>query len=688
MTSKTAGNVNMEPRTNLNDGSRSGEPGDGARAEVTSGLLALAGKEIAAPIRVMLDTLQLLLSTELSEEQRNYAEGVRRCGAALMTAVNDILDLSNIESGEIRLEAIDFDLHTAVVEATKALEKAAPLNGLEITCLIHQDVPKLVRGDPGRLRQVISHFLSDAIRSIPQRGTKAVLSLKLVAGSPNDFEVKFEVCASEAALQGGEGSGWDGSMADFASSTLPKPAELGLENSRRFATLMGGRFGADGEPGKRTSVWFSVRLGKPRESHAELPAPRPDLRGLSVLAVGDNEAAQNNLVAQVLSWGMTCDVAPNATQALQMLRTAASRGRSYSLALLDMQRAGSDALDLARAIQVDSALSGVRPVILTAVGMRGETEEFRRAGIAGYLTKPVNQSDLYNCLATVVSAPAGTDDTGTLVPQPVVTSHNLKEAKARRRAHALVVEDNTVNQMVAVRMLEKFGVRADIAITGVGAIEACKRNPYDLILMDCAMPEMGGYAATRAIRDLERERGTGHTPVVAITANAMQGDREKCLDAGMDDYISKPFGLEQFRELLARWISSMPSPGAAIEASRVAQEPAAIDASFLEDLRANPADGLTEFLTQLRGQFLREAGDRLAAINEAVLRGDSLNLKRAAHGLKGSSGVVGAKTMAALCAELERRAADEQMNDVAPLAEELQCEFGRVRDELDAKLAG
>lgn len=687
MTLKIAGNANMAQGTNPNDGPGSGEPGDGATDEAKSGLLALVGKEIAAPIRVMLDTLQLLLSTELSEDQRNYAEGVRRCGAALMTALNDILDLSKIESGEIRLEAIDFDLHTTVAEATKALEEAAAPNGLEITCLIHQDVPKLVRGDPGRLRQVISHFLSDAIRSIPQRGTKAVLSLKLVGGTPNDFAVKFEVSASEAALRDGDGAVRDGSKADSASSTLPQPAELGLEISRRFATLMSGRFGTDGEPSERSSVWFSVRLGRSRESHAELPAPRPDLRGLSVLAVVDNEAAQNNLVAQVLSWGMTCDAAPNSTQALQMLRAAASRGRSYSLALLDVQMAGADALDLARAIQMDSALSGVRPVILTAVGMRGETEEFRRAGIAGYLTKPVNQSDLYNCLATVVSAPAG-NDSGILVPPPVVTSHNLKEAKARRRPHALVVEDNTVNQMVAVRMLEKFGVRADIAITGAGAIDAWKRNPYDLILMDCAMPEMDGYVATRAIRDLERERGTGHTPVVAVTANAMQGDRKKCLDAGMDDYISKPVGLEQFRELLARWISSMPSPGPAAEGSRVAQEPAAIDASFLEDLRANPADGLTGFLTQLRGQFLREAGDRLAAINDAVQRGDTLNLKRAAHGLKGSSGVVGAKSMAALCAELERRAADEQMKDIAQLAEELQSEFGRVREELDAKLAG
>jgi CheY-like chemotaxis protein/HPt (histidine-containing phosphotransfer) domain-containing protein len=241
---------------------------------------------------------------------------------------------------------------------------------------------------------------------------------------------------------------------------------------------------------------------------------------------------------------------------------------------------------------------------------------------------------------------------------------------------------------VAVRLLEKAGVRADIAITGVGAIEACKRNPYDLILMDCTMPEMDGYDATRAIRDLERERGTGRAPVVAVTANAMKGDREKCLEAGMDDYISKPFGFKQLREVVARWVPSMPSPGPAAEGSPVAPQPATLDASFLEDLCANTADGLTEFLTQLRGQFLREAGDRLAAINEAVQRGDALNLKRAAHSLEGSSGVVGAKTMAALCAEIEHRAADEQMNDIAQLAEELQREFGRVRDKLYAKLLG
>lgn len=688
MTPKTAGDVNMEPGTNANDGSTSGEPGDGARAEVRSGLLALVGKEIAAPIRVMLDTLQLLLSTELSEEQRNYAEGVRRCGAVLMTAVNDILDLSNIESGEIRLETVDFDLHTTVTAVARWLEKAAPTSDLQITCLIHQDVPTRVRGDPARLRQVLSHFLSDAIRSIGQ--TRAVLRLKLVPGPANAVDLRFEVTRAEVAVspEGTERIARDYPKAGGPSRAMPRPAELGFEISNRLAELMGGQFGMDGEPGKGESVWFSVRLGKPPESYVELPVPRTDLRGLSVLAVVDNEDTQNNLIAQTLSWGMTCDVAPDVSRAREMLHAAALHRRSYDLALLDTQMPGPDALELARAIQGDPALSAVRPVILTALGMRGVTEELRRAGIAGYLTKPVNQSDLYNCLATVMSARLNDRDAELPAPPPMVTSYKLEEAKARRRAYVLVVEDDIVNQMVTVRMLEKLGMRADIAITGASAIEAWKRNPYDLILMDCRMPEMDGYAATRAIRDLERERGTGHTPVVAVTANAMQGDREECLDAGMDDYISKPFGLEQFRELLARWISSMPFPGPAAAGSHVAQEPAAIDASFLEDLRANPADGQTEFLTQLHGQFLREAEDRLAAINEAVQRGDSLNLKRAAHGLKGSSGVVGAKTMAALCEEIEHRAADEQMNDIAQLAGELQCEFGRVRDVLDAKLAG
>ena len=656
-------------------------------SQAKAGMLSMVGSEIADPVRGMLDTIQLLLSTELSEEQRRCVEVLRSSGATLLDTINDILDLSRIESGEFgefRLQAIEFDLHTAVHEAVKEFEKSTLARGRTVTCLIHQEVPTRVKGDPGRLRDVIRRFLTAAARS--PDSVRSLLRVLHTASEPDAIDVRFELAEAEddSSIETLQGEVRGLSHPATKASAFSRSGELGSEILNRLAALMGGQFGVTHGPENRRTEWFSLRLGKPGERSAELPAPRPNLRGLYVLAVLDQEETRNNLVAYTLSWGMTCDVASSAEDALEMMQTAACEGRAYDLALIDTQMPGTSALELARAMQGDQSLSGVRPIVLTALGMRGETEEFRRAGVAGYLSRPVNASDLYNCLATVMSIPVPERSAETRSPRLLVTSHKLKERKASRRTHVLVVEDNTVNQMVAVRMLEKLGVRSDIAITGKGAVEACRRNRYDLILMDCAMPEMDGYEATRAIRNLERDLRSAPTPILAVTANAMRDDREKCLAAGMDDYLAKPYTFDQFHRAVARWISVEPGHESATSAS-APHEAGAIDASFIEDLRSHPADGLTEFLTQLRAQFLRDAEDRLAAINSAVALGDAVGLQTAAHGLKGSSGVVGAKSMAMMCAELEERAYTGRMGEVVKLAGHLQREFGRVREELDAK---
>lgn len=629
--------------------------------------------------------MELLLETELSEEQRRYVEWVQESGTALLTTVNNLLDSLKIEAGEIHLEDLDFDLRITVVKAAGLLKKDANTKGPQITCLIHHDVPMVVRGDPGRLRQILTSFLSRAVRFTD--GGQFVLRAKLVGDEEEAVTIRFEVTEADTGLNLEEsGRAAQGSAkAERPRARRPQGTGLGFAVSKRLAQLMGGQFGMESESSQGRTVWLSVRLGRTQESNFGLPTPRADLRGLSALVVGDNEATHKNLVAETLSWGMRCDIAMNASQALGMLRAAASGGQSYDLAILDMQMPGTDGLELARAIQRDPALSEVQPIILIAVGLRGHAEESRRAGIAGYLTKPVSQSDLYNCLTTVMGARDKDFSAATRPPQQLVTSHNLKEAKARRSTRVLIAEDNTVNQMVEVHMLEKLGVQVNVALNGVAAIEACKRTHYDLVLMDCQMPDMDGFAATRAILESEPARGSAHVPIVAVTASTMQGDREKCLAAGMDDYIAKPFRLDQIRALLARWVPSSPSSPPTAEAPAASNRESAIDKSFLEGFGLPPGERGPNFFAQLRAQFLSEAHSRLTAIHEAVERADATTLKEAAHGLNGSSGVVGAKTMAALCAELEKRARAGGMNGVAELVAQLEDEFGRVREELNAQ---
>ena len=649
-----------------------------------SRLLALVDHEIRDPIKGVLDIVQLLIDTDLSTEQRGYVEKAHESGAALLTINNDIRDLAKIEAGQMCLETIDFDLHTTVTEVVTKLNAAAHSKNREATSLIHHDVPTLVRGDPGRLRQVLTHFLSDVIRSTYR--DEIVLGVKVVPTSQDGVTIRFEVTEAEEAfsLKVCEGAVDATSQQEVRNASEPQNTGLGFALSRRLTELMGGEFGVEGGPPEGCTVWFSVRLGKTPRGDSKPRPPREDLRGLAALAVVDNEAISKNLVAQTLSWGMSCDVALGAPQALEKLRAAASRDQPVDVVILDMQVQGANGLDLARAIHGNPAFSKVRSVLMISVGLRGHAEESRLAGIAGYLTKPVNQSELYDCLTAVMRESPKDAAGGSSVPQPFVTSHNLKEEKAQRRPHALVAEDNKVNQMVAVRMLEKLGIRADVAVNGLGAVEACQRTHYDFILMDCQMPEMDGFEATRSILDSEPARGGPHVPIIAVTANAMKGDREKCLASGMDDYLAKPFKIEQLRALLERWMPPATAEPYKVEPVAASHQGSAVDARVLNAFSARAGDGLPHFVSGLKEQFLTEARFRLAAISEAVGHGEASALKQAAYALKGSSTIVGATAMAGLCADLEQSAQQGGMTGAAALAAQLENEFGRVREEFAA----
>jgi len=401
--------------------------------------------------------------------------------------------------------------------------------------------------------------------------------------------------------------------------------------------------------------------------------------------VDDNETNRKIVHEQVISWGMKNGQAEDGQSALEVLHQAAERGEPYDLAILDTQMPEMDGLQLARLIKADPAISSTRLIMLSSIGRRGEGEEARQASIEAYLTKPVRQSQLYDALATVMGTP--TEEIPVPEEKRLVTRHSLKEIKTRFHARILVAEDNAVNQKVAVKMLERLGYRADVAATGLEAVEALSRIRYGAVLMDVQMPEMDGYEATTEIRQREEGAQGRHTPIIAMTANAMQGDREKALETGMDDYISKPVSSEKLEAVLERWV-----PEEGVQAAALANGNAlpvfegtgpSLDAVVVESLRDLGGNEMLSELTQL---FLDDAGLNLVALKEAVEKHDATSVERVAHTLKGSSGNMGATRTAELSDQLQDAGASGDLAAAPALLERLEVEFEHVRSALNTEI--
>jgi CheY-like chemotaxis protein len=390
---------------------------------------------------------------------------------------------------------------------------------------------------------------------------------------------------------------------------------------------------------------------------------------------------------------MEVEDAEDGRLALERLRTAAAGGKGFDLALVDMQMPGMDGIELGRAVRGDASLHGIRLVMITSIGLRGTAEESRRAGFSGFLTKPVGQSQLYDCLATVMAGASP-----ALPEAPLVTRHTIKEARSRNRPRVLVADDNETNQMVAVQMLRRLDCHSEVAANGLEVVEALKKIPFDAVLMDCQMPEMDGYEATRAIRESEAASGR-HVPIIAMTANAMRGDREKCLQAGMDDYLPKPVKLQDLDQTLKRWIrKDTPAAGArrtvagAAESARSAApggtvpgraRTALLDPEVFEQLREADRAGGNGFLAGLIAKFLEEAPQRIAHVREALGQSDGAALLvKASHALKGSAGVLGATLLGIACKDLEDLGRGGSVAGGAALLERVEREFDRVRRAL------
>ncbi len=513
-----------------------------------SEFLANMSHEVRTPMSGVIGMADILLDTHLTPEQHEYAGTIRESADSLLNIINDILDFSKIEAGKLSMEKIDFELHVTIDNVIDLFAVKAEERGLDFSCFMNPEVPSLLQGDPGRLKQVLINLVSNAIKFT--KNGEVVFSINQVKETDSHTTLRFVVSDTGIGIPEEHVNRLFQSFSQIDSSTTRKfgGTGLGLAISKQIIDLMGGLIGVESEEGKGSTFWFTVVLEK-QSAECHVPVSQDMINNMRVLIVGDDCTNRQNLRRYLECWHCRVEETASAVEAMKTLREVSNRGNQFEAVLIDYCTIDIDGELLVKEIKSDSLLKDLSLVMLTAYGQRGDEDHFRNLGFGAFLPKPVKQSQLFDCLLNINGEKTSIEK----VSKEQIITRNSISVEHNQHVRILLVEDNIVNQKVAMRIIKnKLGFHLDVVNNGREAIEALQRMDYDLVLMDCQMPEMDGYEATQIIRDRLSAVQNHNIPIIAMTANAMKGDREKCLEAGMDDYVTKPINMKKLSNAIDR----------------------------------------------------------------------------------------------------------------------------------------
>lgn len=668
-------------------------------ARAKSEFLTNMSHEIRTPMNGVLGMTELLSKSKLNDRQRKLVNTAHQSAETLLNIINDILDFSRIEAGKLAFDDTDFDVRDSVENAIEVLAESAQTKLLEVACLVSREVPRWVRGDPTRLRQIIFNLVGNAI--------KFTDSGEVVVRVGVDQSIESYVALSFEITDTGIG------IAPEAMRRILEPFEqadgtitrkfggtgLGLPIARQLIELMDGKLEIESEPGKGSTFHFMVKMMPSMPEHNQELDQQFELSDTKVLIIDDNATNREVLHYYLADTGAISEAAADGPRALQMLRDAVERNQPFDVALLDMMMPGMSGLEVAEAIKTDPTLAATHIIILSSMGRYADMDGSGDAQDTSFLTKPVRQSELLVQIGITLEAPRVER---VSEPQQDPLTQELEDSAELRSLDAtvLVAEDNPVNQEVIVSYLETLGCHIDVVTTGVQVLSAVAGFSYDLILMDCQMPDMDGLEATRQLRLQEQQHPPCRTPVIAVTANAFQGERERCLAAGMDDYVSKPFKYAELREILQRWLLREGETGATSHApgdlacavaedhsSGLESEGILVDEKALGEIRKLQRQGAPSVLDKIIKIYLETSPKLLETLHNAIAEDKpASSVRQAAHSFKSTNANLGATRLADLCGEIEEMARQDLTTGAERILREIERLFPRVCNRLAAEL--